>query len=89
MFGKKREPVEVVVGESGLAQLVRDLHWSGELGMVSGIHGPTLTIFAQSRGTFLVRLPPWQADILVDRLPRIALHSVYGPKEGEELSEDS
>lgn len=81
-----RRSVQLVVGESGLAELIRDLHWSeGPLGYAAGID---IRVFAQSRGTFLVKLYPDQAKTLTDKLPRVTLESQYGPREGEETLDD-
>jgi hypothetical protein len=82
----KHRSVQLVVGESGLAELIRDLHWSqGPFGLASGID---IRVFAQSRGTFLVKLYPDQVKILTDKLPRVTLETQYGPREGEETLDD-
>lgn len=83
---KRKPSVDIVVGESGLAQLVRDLHWS--MGLYGFANGTAIRVFAQSRGTFLVKLHPDQVKDLTDRIPRLTLESQYGPREGEETLDD-
>lgn len=85
MFNR-RPAVDIVVGESGLAQLVRDLH--GCQGLYGYANGIGIRVFAQSRGTFLVKLYPDQVKSLTARIPRVTLETQYGPREGEENLDD-
>jgi hypothetical protein len=69
---------EVVVDEPGLARLVRSLHWNNP-GIVGAARGVGLTIFAQSRGTFLVRLTRRQESILREAMRSYEFDDVFGP----------
>lgn len=70
------EPAEIVCDEEGLGRLIQELCWDGSLvTMATGIY---VNVFAQSRGTFLVKLDKGQTRYLSGKLPNWSLQDRYG-----------
>jgi hypothetical protein len=78
MFSRRRG-AEIVVSPEGLAKLVQDLHWNCE-GLYSAAHGPTINVFAQTSGNFLVKLDAHQTDTLRKAVRSYEFSDVYGPR---------